>query len=413
RDKPVALTCPRELADVAGRAEPARMPVVKLGGRVETTATERIQDDETDRFLSCTARLGAAAPFQVLSDGRYLVVLRQSIDAAHADAVFRLADGRISGNQGGTAAPALVSNTVLCDRFVQVGARLQPVLEVRYQRSRSRTRSAHNGDTLGTRDLDGKPFHEPTRQLSFIRNVTGGRFTALLLPTQVDGVSRWQFFALNDGTKRIDAFNLERSEDGLFNVGGTQLFTSPDPKYAGSVLERDPGIDPFTKRPLVPVPLPTDRGGTALRLDGTSSLIDLGTPAALQPQSTYTVEAWIKPAAPGGVVVSCYDEGRAGAFLLRLDAAGPLVLSHYGGTAPLTSPAPVPAGRDTPVAAAFDGTTATLYVNGARVASGPLAFSPAAGAPVLIGARGTAAVAADFFQGVVDEVRIWNRARGQ
>src|SRR5262249_56220356 len=159
RDKPVALTCPRELADVAGRAEPARMPVVKLGGRVETTATERIQDDETDRFLSSTARLGAAAPFQVVSDGRYLVVLRQSIDAAHPDAVFRLADGRSSGNQGGTAAPALVSNTVLCDRFVQAGARLQPVLEVRYQRSRSRPRSAPHPHTLGTTAPAAQPSH--------------------------------------------------------------------------------------------------------------------------------------------------------------------------------------------------------------------------------------------------------------
>src|SRR5205823_94926 len=149
--------------------------------------------------------------------------------------------------------------------------------------SRSRTLAAHSGDTLGTRDLDGNPFHEPTRQLSFIRNVTGGRFTALLLPTQVDGVSRWQFFALNDGTRRIDAINVERAEDGLFNIAGTQLFTSPDPKYASSVLEREPGTDPFTKQPLVPVPLATDRAGTALRLNG-STLVDLGTAAALQPQ---------------------------------------------------------------------------------------------------------------------------------
>src|SRR5439155_25584155 len=116
------LLFPAELTDVAGTAEPARMPVVRLGGRVETTAGERIQDDETDRFLSSTARLAAAEPFQVLSDGRYLMVLRQSIDAVHPDAVFRLADGRISGGRGSTAAPALVSNTVLCDRFVQVGA---------------------------------------------------------------------------------------------------------------------------------------------------------------------------------------------------------------------------------------------------------------------------------------------------
>ncbi|MEU0688803.1 hypothetical protein [Streptomyces uncialis] len=40
-------------------------------------------------FLSPTARLTAGVPFQVISDGSHVVVLRRAIDAAHTDAVSR------------------------------------------------------------------------------------------------------------------------------------------------------------------------------------------------------------------------------------------------------------------------------------------------------------------------------------
>lgn len=183
--------------------------MVRSGGRAEVSGGVQLQSEDLDPFLSTTARLGGQAPFQVVSDGRYLLLFRQSVDETHPDALFRLTGGGASGDAARTdyartayAKVPLVTNTMLCDRFVQVGATVKPVLEVRYQRSRSKTVPASSSDTLGTRDLDGDPFYEPTRQLSFVRNVADGEFAVMLLPTQVDGVSRWQLFAVNKVTGR-------------------------------------------------------------------------------------------------------------------------------------------------------------------------------------------------------------------
>jgi len=41
----------------------------------------------------------------------------------------------------------------------------------------------------------------------------------------VNGIKRWQFFAHNGATQRLEAFNLEVAGDGLFNPQGTQIYT--------------------------------------------------------------------------------------------------------------------------------------------------------------------------------------------
>lgn len=125
-----------------------RMPVVKRGGRVEAREDEHLEADEVDAFLSSTARLTAPAPFHVLSDGTYLVVMRQSIGAEHPDAVFQRNGGGASGDPGrddhvkdgaGARVP-LMRDTLLCDRFLLVEGELKPVLETRYRRSRHKSR---------------------------------------------------------------------------------------------------------------------------------------------------------------------------------------------------------------------------------------------------------------------------------
>ncbi|MEV0728287.1 LamG domain-containing protein [Polymorphospora sp. NPDC050346] len=424
-DNPPQLTFPSEITEVGfGAGETVGVPAVQLGGRAEVAAGTQLQPEDLDPFLSTTARLGAQAPFQVVSDGRYLLLFRQSVDETHPDALFRLAGGGVSGDasrtdyaQAGGAKVPLLTRTVLCDRFVQVGATVKPVLEVRYRRSRSKTSPASTGDTLGTRDLDGNPFYESTRRLSFVRDVTDGEFAVLLLPTQVNDVSRWQLFAVNSVTGRIDAFNVERSDDGLFNLSGTQFYTSPDPRYAASVLEREPGVDPFTKKPLVPVPLPTDRAGTALRLDGKDDYLDLGSSASSRLQAGYTVEAWVNPAAAGGVIVAVGDGTQAGSFRLSVSTIGALGLSQHpgGGNTLASQAAAVPVGRYSHVAAVFTpgtGARGRLYVDGVEVASGALTFTPSTtGLATYVGARPSDSGAVDFFRGDVDEVRIWSQAR--
>ncbi|MFH8692780.1 LamG-like jellyroll fold domain-containing protein [Streptomyces anulatus] len=416
-ENPAELPFPDEIVKVGYALVGATaIPVVKKGGRTEAAEGQELAPEETDTFLSSTARLTAPAPFQVTSDGTHVVVLRQAVGAAHPDTVFTLTGGGSSGDTtrtdfvtapGGAKVP-VAADTLLVDRFLLVDGRLKPVSEVRFRRSRHKSEPESSKDSLGATDMDGKPFHEPTQELAFIRNLTEGRFAALLTPTTVQGHQRWQFFAHNGVTKRVDSFNVEQGEDGLFNTQGSRYWTSPSADYKGSVFERVPGTCPFTGLPLVPVTPENRLAETALQLNGTNAYVDLGVATALKFQSKpYAVEAWVKPQTAGGPVIARWSGANQGGFQLRITNTGQVVLDHGGGS--VTSSQTIPAGTYAHIAASYDGTVATLYVNGAFSASATLAYPSDGTASLRIGS----AQSGGFFSGVVDEVRIWNRARSR
>ncbi|MEU1283600.1 LamG-like jellyroll fold domain-containing protein [Kitasatospora sp. NPDC005856] len=306
-EDPLPLRFPSEVTDTGyAVAGATALPVVKNGGRVEAAPGERLDEDEVDPFLSTTARLTAPVPFHALSDGTHIVVLRQSIGADHPDAVHRLAGGGSSGDRGrdgyatdgaGALVP-LVADTLLFDRFLLVGGELKPVLEARFRRSRHRTRPDSAKDSLGTTDMEGRPFHEPTQLLSFVRRLSGGRFTALLLPTAVHGQQRWQIFAHNDASGRIDSFNVEQGRDGLFNLQGTQAWTSPDPTHRDAVYEPAPGTCPFTGKPLVPVTSTEGHAETALAFGQGDAHVRVSDSPGLA-ERDFTIEFWARRTATG------------------------------------------------------------------------------------------------------------------
>ncbi|MEX2980369.1 LamG-like jellyroll fold domain-containing protein [Streptomyces sp. C36] len=306
-ENPLPLRFPAEITDVGFAAVGATaLPTVKRGGRVEAASGERLDEDEVDAFLSTTARLTALAPFHALSDGTHIVVLRQSVGAGHPDAVHKLAGGASSGDTDRTdyakdasgAKIPLVADTLLADRFLLVGGELKPVLEARYRRSRHKNRPDSAKDSLGTTDMEGRPFHEPTQELSFVRNLSGGRFAALLVPTAVHGRQRWQVFAHNDATGRIDSFNVEQGRDGLFNLQGTQAWTSPDPAYRDAVYESGPGTCPFTGQPLVPVVSTEGHAETALAFGEGDAHVRVAEGPELAGRD-FTVEFWARRTATG------------------------------------------------------------------------------------------------------------------
>ncbi|MEU3598821.1 LamG domain-containing protein [Streptomyces sp. NPDC006798] len=418
-DNPAELPFPDEILKVGyAVAGAVRLPAVKRGGRIEARRDETLTAEQTDLFLSSTARLTAAAPFQVLSDGTHVVVLRQAISAGHTDAVHILSGGGVSGDpsrtdflQSSGAKVALVADTLLCDRFLLVSGKLKPVAEVRYRRSRHKTEPKTAKDSLGAADMDGKLFHEPTHELAFLRNLTEGRFAAVLTPTAVQTQRRWQFFAYNNLTRRIDSFNVEQAPDGLFNTQGTRYWTSPEPRYRASVYERAPGLCPFTDRALVPVSPEGHLAESAiqLNLNGGSAYVDLGTATTLRFQGGgYTVEAWVKPQPAGGPVLARWNGAGQGGFQLRVSGSGQVILEHSGASS-LTATQTIASGTWSHLAVSYNGTTATLYVNGEFAGSATIAYAADGGAALRIGStqNGT------YFSGAVDEVRIWNRGRSQ
>ncbi|MFJ8470909.1 LamG-like jellyroll fold domain-containing protein [Kitasatospora sp. NPDC094011] len=395
------------------------LPTVRAGGTAEIRPQELL-GAETDPFLSTTARLTAPVPIQVVSDGRYILVFRQSIEAGHADAVYRTNGNTLSGDpkrtdylkDGGAKVPA-ADASLLCDRYALVGSALKPVVEARYQRSRSKYRPAAGGtDTLGTRDMDGKQFYEPTIRLSFVPRLTDGGFAVMLLPTEVEGASRWQLFVNNAAEKRIESYNCEQSEDGLFDTAGTQLYTSPDPRYRKSVLEREPGTDPNTGRPLIPVPATTDRAGTALRFTaGAAADVRIGTDGLPAPSGGCTFEAWVRPTAPAGTILASLDESVPTGFHLGLDGQYQLTAGCGPRGWAVTGRQALTPGVYAHVAMVVKGSEVALFVDGTEVGRTTVPTAPVPASANVLGATWNNGMQANGWAGDLDEVRIWNQAR--
>src|SRR5262249_13041995 len=161
---------------------------------------------------------------------------------------------------------------------------------------------------------------------------------------------------------------IERGAGGLFNTMGTQLYTSPDKRYATAVLERRPGTDPFTKLPLVPVVDASSLAETALRLDGSTGCVTLGNPPALRLPTAVTMEAWVKPAAAGGMIMSKATPGQQLGFSMYMDGGGNLALDQGGAT--VASTRAVTTGAYHHVAAVVDSAAVTLYLDGEAVGRG-------------------------------------------
>lgn len=181
---------------------------------------------------------------------------------------------------------------------------------------------------------------------------------------------------------------------------------------------------------------PAGNGG--LYFNGVDEYADLGNPPALN-LSTFTLETWVKregngiatSTGSGGVTaIPLVTKGRGEADQSNLDlnyfmgireSDGVLIAdfedSNLGNNVPVAGVTPIPLGEWHHVAATFDGTSWSLYLNGnleATLNAGGLvpradSLHPAA----LASALNSTSTPDGFFNGYLDEVRIWNFARTQ
>jgi hypothetical protein len=157
------------------------------------------------------------------------------------------------------------------------------------------------------------------------------------------------------------------------------------------------------------------RFGHALSFDGVSDWVTIEHSDALSLTTGMTLEAWIFPTAPAtdwrNVLIKERPGGEAYNLYASTDNGGPTTyIVTAGPSAPLDAVGvtAVPVDTWTHLAATYDGTTLRLYVNG--VQAGSRAVNGALVASTAVLRIGGNSIWGEFFQGHIDEVRIYNRA---
>jgi len=159
--------------------------------------------------------------------------------------------------------------------------------------------------------------------------------------------------------------------------------------------------------------------GAALTFDGSDDYVNLGT-SAFEFVGNYTVETWVNATfgSSGNFALAgrIMDKGVAGGEGPTLDLFGGIryITGDGTGMAFITAPTQVPANTWSHIAVTIDVTNlvAKIYYNGALVKTQALSGDVAAN-PIynlLLGATDGAGSATNFFNGKLDEFRVWNRA---
>ncbi len=160
--------------------------------------------------------------------------------------------------------------------------------------------------------------------------------------------------------------------------------------------------------------------GNALSFDGVNDWVTVPDAAALDLTNGMTIEAWVNPSAMSGWETVVMKERAVGDLCYVLyahdgaplagGAAGPSgIVNIAGGHNTVRGPAALPLNVWTHIATTYDGTTQRFYVNGVLVDSRALGGNmPVSNRQLRIGGNG--AWAGEFFRGLIDEVRVYNRA---
>jgi hypothetical protein len=180
---------------------------------------------------------------------------------------------------------------------------------------------------------------------------------------------------------------------------------------------------------------PPDSAQSALDFDGVDDRVTMG-PAPSLGLSRFTLEAWFKRTGTGAsassgsgglTAIPLVTKGRGESdggtmdcnYFLGLRATDSVLAADFedmatGANHPVAGATPVTSGVWHHAAVSFDGTTWRLYLDGQLDATRAVSATPRFDSIQHFGigtALNTTGAAAGFFDGVIDEVRVWNYAR--
>ena len=157
---------------------------------------------------------------------------------------------------------------------------------------------------------------------------------------------------------------------------------------------------------------PTGKFGNALSFNGTNASVSMPDGSQLDVTTGVTVEGWVKPSGLGTGFQQLAVKETTGNLVYGLysnsDTNRPQSQVTVGSPRLLDGTAALPAGLWSHLAVTYDGTTQRLYVNGTQVSSSAISgtISTSSG-PFKIGGN---SIWGEWFNGLIDEVRVYNRA---
>jgi Concanavalin A-like lectin/glucanases superfamily len=185
---------------------------------------------------------------------------------------------------------------------------------------------------------------------------------------------------------------------GFDEASGT---TTPDASGSGN-----PGVISGATR------IAAGRAGAGLEFDGVNDWVTVADANSLDLTSGMTLEAWVYPTALGTtwrtVILKERPAGLAYALYANDDKTRPETFSFTGSELGVRGPSALPLNTWTHLAATYGSSTLRLFVNGTQVATRSVGSALGTSAnPLRIGGN---AVWNEWFQGRIDEVRVYNRA---
>jgi hypothetical protein len=155
--------------------------------------------------------------------------------------------------------------------------------------------------------------------------------------------------------------------------------------------------------------------GGALSFDGVNDWVTVNDSSSLDLTGAMTLEAWVKPSALGGMWRTVLFKERPGGMVYTLyanqDASRPVGQVFIGSERDAVGSAGLALNVWSHLAATYDGSSLRLYVNGALVSTTAVTGSMVASTGVL--RLGGNSVWGEWFTGVIDEVRVYNRSLTQ
>ena len=152
------------------------------------------------------------------------------------------------------------------------------------------------------------------------------------------------------------------------------------------------------------------RFGNALVFDGSSGRVDIADSPSLHLTTAITLEAWVNPTTVSNKWRDVVYKGNDNYYLEGTSNKKSLAAARAG-TKNVYATAALPANTWTHLAVTYDNATALLYINGVLVSS--LASTAAIATSTYPLQIGGDSIYGQYFQGLIDEVRVYNRALSQ